>query len=109
MERLQRGARRPGCLRPCGPGSCFFVCTFSGLLLALMAIVAVHKLVTAAAGLSSCSIRGSFLVVVRGLLITMASLVGSVLAAQGFGCPKARGIFPDRESNLCPLLWRAYS
>ena len=45
MERLQCGARRTGRLRPRGPRLVFllFVCAFSGLLLAVMAIVAVHR------------------------------------------------------------------
>ena len=53
---------------------------------------------------SSCSVGAYFLVAMRGLLIAMASLVGSVVAAQGFSCSKACGIFPDQGSNLCDLL-----
>ena len=106
MERLQCGARRTGRLRPRGPRLVFllFVCAFSGLLLAVMAIVAVHR--------SSLLQVGFLYLQHQGLLSgcgARASLVGSVVAAQGFGCPKACAVFPDQGSNLCPLLWRAYS
>ena len=32
------------------------------------------------------------------------SSTGSVVVAHGLGCPEARGIFPNQESNQCPLL-----
>ena len=62
--------------------------------------------------------RDYFLVVVRGLLIGVASLVAehwlwdvwaSVAGALGFSCPKAYGIFLAQGSNLCPLHWQVNS
>ena len=60
---------------------------------------------------------GFSLVVVRRLLIAVASLVaehglgclGSAVAAWGLSCPLACGIFPDQGSNPCPKHWQAYS
>ena len=72
----------------------------------------------AAQAFSSCSDRGLLLVVVHRLLIAVASLLqstgsrvqtsvvavmGSVVVVHGLACPVACGIFPDQESNLCPL------
>ena len=82
---------------------------------------------------SSCDEQGLLFVVVRGLLITVASLVvehglqarrlqqlwnagsvvvarglqsaGSVVVAHRLSCSAACGIFPDQGSNPCPLLW----
>ena len=56
-------------------------------------------------------------VVRHGLLIMVASLVaelgllsvGSVVVVLGFSCPVACGIFPDQESNLCPLHYQVDS
>ena len=54
-------------------------------------------------------------IVVQGLLTAVVSLVvehrlegmqPSVAVAQGFSCPKARGIILDRELSLCALLWQ---
>ena len=74
--------------------------------------------------------RGYSLVVVPGLLTAVASLderhslyiawasvVGvpglqstdSVVVVHGLSCSTACGIFPDQESNLCPLGWQADS
>ena len=73
---------------------------------------------------SSCGERGLLFVVVRGLLIAVASLVehglqarglqqmwcaGSVVWAHGLSCSAACGIFPDQGSNPCPLHWQADS
>ena len=83
---------------------------------------------------SSCGERGLLLVVVHGLLIVEAPLVGehglqvhglqqlwhvgsvvvahglqstgSVVVARGLSCSAACGIFPDQGSNLCPLHWQ---
>ena len=33
----------------------------------------------------------------------------SVVVPQGLSCSAARGIFPDKGSNLCPLHWQADS
>ena len=35
--------------------------------------------------------------------------VGSVVVAHGLSCYVASGIFPDQESNPCPLHWQADS
>ena len=70
--------------------------------------------------------RGYSLIVVRGLLIAVvASLlaehglqahglqqlvhVGSVIVARELSCSAAYGIFPDQESNRCPLHFKADS
>ena len=54
---------------------------------------------------SSCGERGPLFVVVRGLLITVASLV----AKHGLSSPAACGIFPDQGLNLCPVHWQVES
>ena len=86
---------------------------------------------------SSCGKWGLIFVVVRGLLIAVASLVAehrlqvhglqqlwhvgsvvvagrlqsadSVVVAHGLSCSAACGIFPDQGSNPCPLHWQADS
>ena len=83
---------------------------------------------------SSCGKRGLLFVVVRRLLIAVASLVvehrlqvhglqqlwhvrsvvvarglqstGSVVVTHGLSCSTACGIFPDQDSNPCPLNWQ---
>ena len=85
----------------------------------------------------SCDKLGLLFVVVRGLLIAVASLVvehgllvcgqqqlwhagsgvvacglqstGSVVVAHGLSCSAACGIFPDQGWNPCPLRWQADS
>ena len=37
---------------------------------------------------------------------TGSGVRASVVMAHGLGCPTARGIFPDQEVNLYPLLWQ---
>ena len=34
---------------------------------------------------------------------------GSVVVVHGLSCSVACGIFPDQDSNLCPLHWQANS
>ena len=69
---------------------------------------------------SSWGERGLLFVVVRRLLIAVASLVAehrlqwlqcgdSVVVAHGLSCSAAYGIFPDQGSNPCPLHWQADS
>ena len=66
---------------------------------------------------SSCSEWGLLFVVVRGVLIVVASLAvehrlqSSCLevVAQGFSCSVACGIFPGKGSKPCPLYWQADS
>ena len=67
---------------------------------------------------SSCGEWGFSPVVVRGLLIAVASFVVedglegarvSVVAACGLSYPAACGIFPEQGSNPCPLHWQANS
>ena len=76
-------------------------------------------------GYTRSSLRqGLSLVVMRGLLAAVASLVmehglsscvprlssaGSVIEEHGLSCPKTCGIFPDQGSNWCPLHWQADS
>ena len=62
-------------------------------------------------------VQGLSPVVVLRLLTVVASLVaelrlwnaGSTVVAPSLSCSKACGIFPDQESNLCPLCWQAGS
>ena len=54
---------------------------------------------------SSCSEQGLPFVVVRWLLVVVASLI----AEHWFSCSTAYGIFPNQGSNLCPLHWQADS
>ena len=66
---------------------------------------------------SSCGERELLFVVVRGLLIAVASRCGawalgawaSVIVARGFSCSAACGIFLDQGSNPCPLHWQVDS
>ena len=75
---------------------------------------------------SSCSEQGLLFVVVRGLLIVVASRCrarplgarasvvvacglsscGSVVVVHGLSCSVACGIFADQGSNPCPLHWQ---
>ena len=58
----------------------------------------------------SCSERGFLLAVVS--LVAEHRLKGawaSVVAAHELSCPKPCGIFPDQALNLCPLHWQANS
>ena len=60
----------------------------------------------AACGLSLIVASGGLLfVAVHGLLIAVASLV----TEHGLSCSAACGIFPDQESNPCPLHWQVDS
>ena len=45
----------------------------------------------------------------RAHRLRLLRCVGSVVASRGLSCPAACGIFPDQESNLCPLHWQADS
>ena len=47
----------------------------------------------------------------RPLLLrsTGSRRAGSVVVAHGPSCSAARGIFPDQDSNPCPLHWQADS
>ena len=66
--------------------------------------------------LKSCVVavrRGSSCTAVHKLLTALASLVehrlsvhGLAVVANGLRYPAARGIFPDGESNPCPLHWQ---
>ena len=66
---------------------------------------------------SSCGEQGLLFIVVRGLLIVVASLVGaralgtwaSVVVAHRVSCSAACGIFPDQGSNPRPLHWQVDS
>ena len=53
---------------------------------------------------SSCGERGYCLVVVRKLLVLVASLV-----AHRLSCPATCGIFLDQGLNLCLLHWQVDS
>ena len=41
--------------------------------------------------------------------LQLLPLGGSVVVAHGLNCSMARGILPDRGSNLCPQRWQADS
>ena len=80
-------------------------------------LLAALGLCCCAQAISSRGERGLLFVVVRGLLIAVASLVvehrlwsaDSVVVAHGLSCSAACGIFPDQGSNPCPLHWQADS
>jgi len=70
-----------------------------------------HWVFTAARALSRCGEWGLVFVVVRGLLIAVASLIaehglqsaGSVVVMHRLSCFESCGILPDQGSNWCPL------
>ena len=106
-------------------------------LIYLFLFLAVLGLRCCAQAFSSCSERGLLFIVVCGLLIFVASLVGehglqahglqqlwhtgsvavarrlqsacSVVVAHRLSCSAACGIFPGQGSNLCALHWQADS
>ena len=39
----------------------------------------------------------------------LLGMQASTVVAQGFSCIMECGIFPDQESNPCPLYWQADS
>ena len=65
----------------------------------------------------SCSEPGILFTLFLRLLTAVIFLVWSagprptvsVVVAHGLSCSEACGIFPDRESNLCPVHWQADS
>ena len=67
------------------------------------------SLVVASGGHSSSPCAG--LSLSRPLLLrsTGSKRAGSVLVAHGPSCSTACGIFPDQDSNPCPLHWQADS
>ena len=72
--------------------------------------LAVFGLRCCAWAFSSCGEWGLVFILVRGLLIAVASCCGaralgagaSVVVAHGLSCFMACGIFPDRGTNPCP-------
>ena len=69
-----------------------------------------HWVFAAAWAFSSCGWWRILLLPALRRLVAVASLAkhrlefaGSVVAAHGFGCSAARGLFPDQGSNPCPL------
>ena len=84
-----------------------FICLF----------MAVLGLRFCARSFSSCGKRGPLFIAVRGPLTIAASLVAEHRlqtrrlsnCAHGPCCSAACGIFPDQDSNLCPLNWQADS
>ena len=79
--------------------------------------LAVLGLCCCAQGFSSCRERGLLFIVVRRLLIAVASCCGarvlgtraSVVVVHGLSCSTVCGIFLDQGSNPCPLHWQADS
>ena len=73
--------------------------------------VAVHGLILVAASGGYSSLRCvSFSL--QWLLLwrsTSSRHMGSVVVAHGLSCSAACGIFPDQDSNPCPLHWQADS
>ena len=67
------------------------------------------SLVAASGGHSSLRCAG--LSLLRPLLLwsTGSRREGSVVVAHGLSCSAACGIFPDQDSNPCPLHWQADS
>ena len=73
--------------------------------------VSVRGLSLAAASGGHSSSRCAGLSLSRPLLLQSASSrrTGSVVVAHGPSCSAAFGIFPDQDSNPCPLHWQADS
>ena len=107
----------------------FYLFIYNTFYLFIYLILAALALRCCAWAFSSCGERGLLFVVVRGLLIAVASLfgsmgsrragfcscgsrayrAGSVVAAHGLSCSAACEIFPDQGLNLCPLHWQTDS
>ena len=76
-----------------------------------------YQVFVVAHGLSLVEASRGYSVVVRGLVIAIASLVGdhglwstgSVVTVYQFSCSAICGIFPDQGLNPCPLHWQADS
>ena len=79
--------------------------------------MAVLGLPFCARAFSSCGKRGPLFIAVRGPSLSWPLLLqstgsrhaGSVVVAHGPSCSAACGIFPDQDSNPCPLHWQADS
>ena len=69
------------------------------LVTACRLLVAVASLVAECRLLATLASAGT----AHGLL---GHSTGSVAAAQGLSCSAAHDIFPDQDSNLCPLRWQ---
>ena len=67
------------------------------------------SLVVASRGHSSSRCTGLSLSQPLLLQSTGSRRTGSVVVAHGPSCSAACGIFPDQDSNLCPLHWQADS
>ena len=67
------------------------------------------SLVVASGGHSSSRCAGLSLSWSLSLRSTGSRRAGSVIVAHGPSCSVARGIFPDQDSNPCPLHWQADS
>ena len=107
-----------------GPESCFSHnrIWFLNFMYLFLAVLGAH---CCRQPFSSCVGRGLLSVAVHGFSLGWLLLlwstgsrahrlrllrcVGSVVASRGLSCPAACGIFPDQESNLCPLHWQADS
>ena len=77
---------------------------FFKLFIYLLAALGLHCCTQA---FSSCGEWGLLFVAVHGLL--RAHGAGSVVVVNGLICSSACGIFPDQDSNPCPLHWQADS
>ena len=66
-------------------------------------LLLLHSSGSRCTGFSGCGARAP-VVVARGLWSA-----GSVVVGHGLSCSTACGIFPDQESNSCPLHWQADS
>ena len=96
----------------------FFLSVFLKLINLFLAALGLR---CCAQAFSSCSELGLLFVVVRGLLIAVASLVAehgcsgalgaqaSVVAAHRLNCSAVCGIFPDQGLKPRPLHWQADS
>ena len=95
---------------------------FYGFLFLFYFLIYIHLwllwVFVAAQACSGCGKEGLLSVVVRGPLTAVTSLIGEhrlrahrlqSLWCTGFGCSAVCGVFPDQESNSCPLLWQADS
>ena len=100
--------------RDCSKTASFFFLTFIYLFIYLWlcwVFVSVRglSLVAASGGHSSSRCAGRSLSRPLPLRSTGSRRAESVIVAHGPSCSAACGIFPDQDSNPCPLQWQADS
>ena len=94
---------------PCFLVFFFFLILFIYWLCWVFIAVCRLSLVAVSWDYSSSLVHGLLIVVAspyKACALGMQASVGSVVVAHRLGCSSACGIFPDQESNPCPLLWQ---